>query len=60
MEMKTMGSDERSSDGDTFTEKQGQVNNTVKKRRKCNDTKPTTDDVFYYVNILSIMIFSLF
>ena len=59
-EKETMGSDDRSSDGDTLLEGQGQVKNVVKKRRKCNNAEPTTDDVFYNVNILSIMVFSLF
>ena len=33
-----MGSDDRSSEGDTLTERQ-QVKNAVKERRKCNDTE---------------------
>ena len=48
-----MESDDRSSDGDT-TERQGQVKNAVKERRKCNNAEPTTDDVFYNENILSV------
>lgn len=58
-EKDTMGSDDRSSDGDTFTERQGQVKNVVKERRKCNNLQPTNDDVFCNENISSVMIFSL-
>ena len=50
-----MGSDDRSSDGDISTEGHGQVKNA----RNCKNAEPTTDDVFYIVNILSIMTFSL-
>ena len=38
MENETMVSDDRSTEGDTLTERQ-QVKNAVKERRKCNDTE---------------------
>ena len=55
----TMGSGDRSSDGDTSTERQGQVKNAVKKR-KCNNTEQTTDTVFYNVNTFRIITLCLF
>ena len=51
-----MDSDDKSSDGDTLTERQEQAldlaKNAVKEIRKCNNTEPTTDDVFYNVILL--------
>lgn len=46
-----MGSDDKSSDGDTLTERQGQAldlaKTAVKEIKKFNNTDPTTNDVFY-------------
>lgn len=51
---------EISSEGRTLKERQGKVKNVVKERRKCNNTERTICDVFYSVNNLSVIIFSLF
>ena len=40
-----MGRHDKSSEGDTLTERQGQVNNA--ERRKCNDIESTTRNIFY-------------
>nr|XP_022295214.1 uncharacterized protein LOC111105304 isoform X5 [Crassostrea virginica] len=52
----TVGSDDKSSDGDTLTERQGQAlnlaKNAVKEMRECNNTGATTDHVFYNVILL--------
>ena len=46
-----MGPGDKSSDGDTLTERQGQdldlAKTAVKEIKKFNNTDPTTNDVFY-------------
>ena len=52
-----MGLHDKSTDGDNLTERQGQAldlaKNAAKEIRKCNNTEPTTYDVFY--NVIRLM-----